>query len=185
MQGPPGPPPGYGPPPGPGYGPPAPNGYGPPPKPKGMSGLTIALIVFGVVLLLGFGGCVVCVGLGAVASSSSSTTSGPKTPPVVVDIHTLLDDYRDNEVHADAAYKDKWIQTTGMMVSVGDGVLGGTELTIGSGEYVQIPALVCELDDANKKKAAGITKNQLVTVTGHVDGKRINVVLSDCSIAGP
>src|SRR5688572_8549803 len=60
------PPHGYG-------GPPGPGGYGPPPG-KGMSGAAIALIILAVVAVLGFGGCLLCVGGAAFIGSQHDAT---------------------------------------------------------------------------------------------------------------
>src|SRR5580704_3927745 len=86
-----GPPPsGYGPPSYPQQGYPAPQGYGPPQK-KGMSGCMIALIVFGVLVVCMFGGCLVLGMIGASASrqvattaSASATAATASAPPAPV-----------------------------------------------------------------------------------------------------
>lgn len=83
------PPPGGGyPPPGGGYPPPG-GGFGGPPMPpppggpqkSGMSGAMIALIVIVVLVVLGFGGCGVCMCIGARAAKTSSGSSSPSPSP--------------------------------------------------------------------------------------------------------
>lgn len=196
MQGPPGygpPPGGYGPPPGGGYGPPPggygappggqppPGGYGPPPPKKGMSGLTIALIVLGTLILLGFGGCLVCVGVGAYAGSTAA--AAPRPAPQVVDIHDVLADYKDNEVRADSRYKGRWVQMDGLVKDVKKDVLGQPYVLLGTGAYFEIPMVKCELDDKGAKTAARLSKGTQVTVVGKVQGLMLNVQLDDCEIA--
>jgi hypothetical protein len=64
----------------PGYPPQPPYGGGYPPPPRqGMSGLTLALIIGGVVLVLGFGGCFTLMLIGAAAGQDADT----KAPPSV------------------------------------------------------------------------------------------------------
>ena len=195
-------PPGYGPPPGGGYGAPPggggyappPGGYGappggqppqggygaPPPPKKGMSGLTIALIVVGGLAVLGFGSCAVCVGVGAYAGNQAATA--PRPAPEVVDIHTLLSEYKDNEVRADASYKSKWIQTEGLVKDVKKDVFDHPYLLLGTGAYFEIPRVQCQLDAKNAKTAQSLSKGTQVTIVGKVKGLTFNVQMQDCEI---
>ncbi len=146
-----------------------------------MSGITIALIVVGTLAVLGFGSCAVCVGIGAYAGSTSPTAAS-HPPPTVVDIHTLLSEYKDNEVRADSSYKSKWIQTDALVKDVKKGVFDQPYLLLGTGEYFEIPQLQCQLDDKNAKTAAGLSKGTQVTVVGRVTGLSFNVQMADCQI---
>lgn len=146
-----------------------------------MSGLTIALIVVGTLVVLGFGGCVVCVGLGAYAGSGA-TAAAPHPAPTVVDIHTLLKEYKDNEVRADATYKSKWIQTDGLVKDVKKDVFDQPYLVLGTGAYFEIPRVQCQLDDKNAKTAQSLSKGTQITVVGKVKGLSFNVQLEDCEI---
>lgn len=197
-------PPGYGPPPGGGYGaPPGGGGYGPPPggygappggvspqggygapppKKKGMSGLTIALIVVGTLVVLGFGSCVVCVGLGAYAGSGSTAAAAATPAPTVVDIHTLLSEYKDNEVRADSTYKGKWIQTDGLVKDVKKGMFDQPYMVLGTGAVFEIPRVRCKLDAKNAKTAESLSKGTQVTIVGKVHGLMLDVQLDDCRI---
>lgn len=146
-----------------------------------MSGVTIALIVIGTMAVLAFGSCAVCVGLGAYAGSGTATASS-HPPPTVVDIHTVLSEYKDNEVRADTSYKSKWIQTDGLVKDVKKDVFDQPYMLLGTGAYFEIPMIQCQLDDKSAKTAATLSKGTQVTVVGRVKGLTFNVQMDDCSI---
>jgi hypothetical protein len=188
----------YGPPPGSGYGPP-PQGYPPQPPPKkGMSGAMIALLVLGGIVVLGFGSCVVCVGLAGNAarknveaaekrdpSRTSTTPPGTPTAPAEtatpVPITKLLAEYKDNEVRADQEFKGRVVRVTGQVHSIKKS-LTGMYLTVGTGKPIEIPQVQCDLNDENKSAAASLSKGQTVTVEGRVSGLMMNVFLKDCDV---
>jgi len=145
-----------------------------------MSGLTIALIVLGGLVVLGFGSCAVCVGVGAYAGNQAATA--PRPAPKVVDIHALLSEYKDNEVRADASYKSKWIQTEGLVKDVKKDVFDHPYLLLGTGAYFEIPRVQCQLDAKSAKTAQSLSKGTQVTVVGKVKGLTFNVQMQDCEI---
>ena len=184
------PPGGYGAPPGghappPAYGPP-PGGSIPPPgapQPKrGLSGLAIALIALGVLVVFGFGGCMVCVGAGIVSGTTASTKPSAATPAKQVFIQHLLRDYRENEMRADQKYKNQWVQTRGWVGQVKKGIMGQNYLTVGSGEILEIPMLQCYLTKESEGRAAGLSRGSEVTVRGKVTGLMFHVQMKECQI---
>lgn len=174
--------PGYG----PGYGPPGPP---PPPEPekKGLSPIAIGLIAVGTVALLGFGGCLVCVGVGAkgVADQQALATTkqaAAKKDVKAVAVGTILSDYKANELNADGQYKDKYIETTGTVDDIKKDVFDSAYVTLGTGKPWEIPQLQCYPSDAFKAKAATLKKGEKLKIRGRVDGLMFNVLVRDCEL---
>lgn len=99
-----------------------------------------------------------------------------------VDIDTLLSEYKDNEVRADAQFKGKVIRVTGRVDDVKKDILNKPYVTIGTGAPFEIPQVQCSLRSSEAAKAAQLSKGSTVTVTGKVSGLMMNVQVSDCAI---
>jgi hypothetical protein len=153
-----------------------------------MSGLTIALIVIGSVLVLGFGGCVVCVAAVGRAGSAASTsgggsTSGSKSSGSATPVTALqlYNDYQANEVSADNKYKGKSLMVSGTVSSIDKDFLDNIVVSLKTpNEFMDVKARV---DDDQKSKAASLSKGQdikvLCTGSGMIIG---SPQLEDCTI---
>jgi hypothetical protein len=108
----------------------------------------------------------------------------PKPSATDVQLRTLLGDYHNNEVRADALYKDKLVQVTGIVGDVKKDIMGNIYVTVGTGAAFEIPVVQAFFDDSNASKAAMLNKGDKVTVRGKVDGLMMNVLLKDCEF-GP
>lgn len=106
--------------------------------------------------------------------------ASPATPAVPVDLKTLLGEYKDNEVRADAQFKGKRIQVTGKVGDVKKDILDKIYVVVGSGIQLEIPRVQCHFSDEHALKAAMLSKGQDVTVKGTVKGLMMNVRLDDC-----
>lgn len=103
-----------------------------------------------------------------------------EAPPTAVDIKTLLGEYKDNEVRADAQFKGKRIQVTGKVGDIKKDILDKIFVTVGTGKQFEIPEVQCYFDDEHASKAATLSKGQTVTVKGTVKGLMMNVLVEDC-----
>lgn len=125
------------------------------------------------------------------SSATTATSAGPKAEPKAVPkaepatpvpLKTLLAEYKDNEVRADAKFKDKVIQVSGKVDDVKKDFLDNMYVTVGTGAMFEIPQVQCFLADSETSKAASLSKGSTVTVQGRVDGLMMNVLVQECTI---
>lgn len=116
------------------------------------------------------------------ASGSSSTYEAAETP-FVVPIRTLLSAYKTNEVSADAQYKKRLVQTTGVVSKAAKDILDKIYVTIGTGARFEIPEVQCFFSDSDASAIGQLRPGQRITVQGRVHGKMMNVVVRDCVLA--
>ena len=149
-------------------------------------GKKVAIAFVGLFGLCFFGTCVSALskaGSGGTSSVSRSTAK-PAAAAKQVDIRTLLAEYRDNEVRADATYKSQVIQTTGLVDNIKKDITDSIYVTVGTGEQFEIPQVQCLFDDVHAQKAASLSKGARVTVRGRVNGLMMNVIVRDCEFVG-
>ncbi|QRN97412.1 hypothetical protein JRI60_52205 [Archangium violaceum] len=118
------------------------------------------------------------------STSAARASLRPTEAAKSVDIRTLLSEYRDNEVRADANYKGRIIETTGIVDDVKRDIVDQIYVTVGTGRQIEIPVVQCLFDDAHVQKAASLSKGARVTVRGRVDGLLMNVVVRECEFVG-
>lgn len=99
-----------------------------------------------------------------------------------VELRTLLSEYTDNEVRADAAFKGKVIQTSGVVDDVKRDVLNTVYVVVGTGKRYEARYLQCFLDEEKTKTVASLTKGSRVTIRGRVKGLMMNVLVEDCEL---
>ena len=97
-----------------------------------------------------------------------------------VEIRTLLAEYTDNEVRADAAFKGKLIQTSGVLDDVKRDVLNTVYVVVGTGKRYEVRQVQCFIDEDNANTVASLTKGRRVTIRGRVKGLMMNVLVEDC-----
>lgn len=199
------PPSGYGPPPGQHGHPGQPQGYAPPqgypqqayaPPPKaGMSTAAKVLIGLGVMGVMSFGACATCAVVATKGAADAVNQAGvtPGSTPAAgeaaqagpaldVQLETLLSEYKDNEVRADANYKGKVIKISGKVDDIKKDILNSPYVTVGTGKQFEIPQVQCMLRKDASGAAMQLSKGADVTVIGKVDGLMMNVLVRDCSI---
>jgi hypothetical protein len=101
-----------------------------------------------------------------------------------VPVATLLQDYKGNELRADALYKGKRLQITGKAGEFKRDITNTIFMTVGTGAPFEIPEAQCFFDDAYAAKVASLTRGERVTVLCTVAGLTMNVLMKDCSFAG-
>jgi hypothetical protein len=94
--------------------------------------------------------------------------------------NSLLSEYKDNEVRADATYKGRVVDISGIVTEIGTSVLGGIHVVVGHGWEFELPQVQCFFDDRLGSSVAQISKGQTVRLRGRVIGLTINVLLKDC-----
>jgi hypothetical protein len=95
-------------------------------------------------------------------------------------LRELLAQYKDNEVRADAIYKGKQVRFAGLVNDVKKDITDSIYVTVGTGEWLQIPEVQCFFADSKARQAAQLSKGQHVRVRGIVKGLMMNVLVQDC-----
>ena len=146
-----------------------------------MSTLVKVLIAFGVVGLMGLGGCLVCVmAVGRSVSDAQKDADKARKNAASITATKLLSDYKTNEVKADADYKGKFFKISGKLGDIKKDATSTSFLTIGSGAPFEFQIVQCMIDTSLEPKAAALKKGAAITATGRVDGKPFNVLVREC-----
>lgn len=156
---------------------------------KGTSPVVIALAVIGGVIVLGFGGCAVCVGVGAKgvvdhAKKQEVEKAAAKESVVQTDLADMLATYKGNEIKADNKYKGKFVEVKGKVDSIKKDIVDKMYVTLGTGADFEIPQVQCYFDDAHAAAVGDLESGQKVTMRGVVKGLMGNVVLEECELVG-
>ena len=160
---------------------------------KIVAGVFFGLFLFFVVLPMALCcGCATLVGIAGTQANSAnrptvdlSPTSTPQAaaePAQTVDLSTLLNDYKDNEVRADGKYKDKRIALRGRVNDVKKGLLDEIYVTVGTGKQFEIPVAQCYVSKADVASASALNQGDEVEIEGDVDGLLMNVQVRNCKI---
>ena len=105
------------------------------------------------------------------------------TPEVVVTSVALSKAYSENEVSADAKYKDKLIEVSGKIVSVDNGTFDNEIIVrLSDGQY-DFSGPNCYMKESERDKALAMKKGQSVTLIGKGDSATLkSPVLKDCIV---
>jgi len=114
-----------------------------------------------------------------VAANKSSTKT---ITAISVSIGDLLSAYEGNEVGADLKYKDKYIQTSGLISDIKKDIMDNLYVTIGTGKQIEIPELQAFFLDKYKDQLANLKKGQNLEVICKIDGLMMNVLGQKCKI---
>lgn len=141
----------------------------------------LLFVLGGVGLLLGT--CLLGVVVAAVKPGGSSAASSSAVDSArYVDMRTLLSEYSDNEVRADANFKGRYVLVDGVVNDIKRDLLNSGYLTLGTGRALEIPQVQCFFNKDQEQKAARLSKGSRISVRGQVDGLMVNVLLRDCHL---
>lgn len=115
-------------------------------------------------------------------NSTSTTNPIDNVIPEVVSLAVLLGQYRDNEVRADELYKDKIIQTTGLVEMVKKDIINDTFVILRTGGDFEIPMVQCYFEKQLASQVSQLNKGDNITIKGHLRGLFVNVLVDKCSI---
>lgn len=97
-------------------------------------------------------------------------------------LRNVLAQYKDNEVRGDALYKGKTVQFAGVVDDVKKDFTNNIFVTVGTGEWLQIPQIQCFFDDSQARQTAQLSKGDRVRMRGTVKGLMMNVLVENCEI---
>lgn len=118
------------------------------------------------------------------ATEPTNTATPAVTQESVISVAAseLMRDYDANEVAADAKYKDKVIQTSGTITSIGKDILDTPYITLSSGGN-SFSSVQCMFEKSDQAELAALAKNTKITLQGRVSGKTLgNVLIRECSV---
>lgn len=99
-----------------------------------------------------------------------------------VGISQILNEYKSNEVAADEKYKDRKVQVTGIINSIGKDLLGTMYVTLGTGQQFELYFFQAMFDDEYKSQIVSLRKGDKITVVCRVTGLIINVLAEECEL---
>lgn len=103
-------------------------------------------------------------------------TSTPEAPPIVVAAGRLLAEYANNEVAADARYKDRRVEISGLVTRVRKNALGAVFVDVGTGAPFEYQEVLCEVAPTQVTVAAALNKGDRVVLRGRVRGMLMGLV---------
>ena len=143
-------------------------------------------VITGILILLAIG----IVG-SAMGGGTTSTTTSPSTTKkaeevkkeevITISAQELYTKYEANEIQADDLYKNKLLEVSGSVDSIGKDILDNPYVTLKTD--AMLGNIQCMLADSEKAKASGLSKGQSISITGRNTGKTIlSVLLRDCKL---
>lgn len=106
----------------------------------------------------------------------------PDSSAIVVTARQLFLDYKDDEVVADAKFKNKILEINGTIKSVGKDIRGLMYVMF-EGDENSLGGVTCYFNDKHKEQVAKLSKGDKTTARGKCDGKFLNIyVLRDCEL---
>jgi tRNA_anti-like len=97
------------------------------------------------------------------------------TNVTVVTAKQIVTDYKENELAADAKYKDKTVEVSGVVQTVSKDLFDKAYVSLESGDPVS--SVQVYFEDSEASKIMSLKTGQRVTVRGRVDGFMISVML--------
>lgn len=117
----------------------------------------------------------------ATVASSKEEASVPAQEAIKVTATKLADEYKANEVAADAKYKGNLVEVSGTIGTIGKDITDTPYVTLTIGQY-DILSVQCMFGRNDQTALASLSKGQSITLKGEVSGKLGNVLVRGCSI---
>lgn len=118
--------------------------------------------------------------------SQNTTQSTQKVEEVVelsrVTSKQIVDDYKANEVSADAKYKGKEFEISGVVETIGKDILDTPYISLESYEYAIVDKVQCMFNKGSEAESATVSKGQKIILKGEISGKLSNIIVKRCEI---
>lgn len=126
-------------------------------------------------------------------SGSSVASDTEKPAPVAQPVQAISvtaiklgSDYKQNEVAADATYKDKLLEISGTVDTIGKDVMDTPYISFaGASQYEVLDRVQCMFTKSDEVALAKVTKGQQITLRGTLSSKLGNIIVKSCSIVQP
>lgn len=119
-----------------------------------------------------------------VGNNSNINTAPAAQPEEAIKITSvkLSEEYNANKVAADAKYKDKLLEVSGIIDTIGKDILDTPYVTLQGRQY-SLFGLQCMFAKSDETELATLSKGQSITLQGRVSGELIgNVLAKGCRI---
>lgn len=137
-----------------------------------------------VLILLGVAGSQI--GDNAKSEVAQSTQSTEKVEEIIelpkVTSKQIVDDYKANEVSADAKYKGKEFEISGVVETIGKDIMDTPYIALESYEYAIVDKVQCMFSKGSETELAAVSKGQKITLKGEISGKLGNILVKGCEI---
>jgi hypothetical protein len=114
-------------------------------------------------------------------SNNAPVENVQKTPELTVTAIKLSEDYKANEVSADAKYKGKFIEVSGVIDNIAKDIMDTPYVTLKTDTY-SIVGVQCMFEKESEPQLATLSKGKSITLQGEVSGKMMNVIIRGCII---
>jgi hypothetical protein len=105
-----------------------------------------------------------------------------KDSAIAIDARDLMSVYEDDEIKADARYKNRRLLVTGPVAEIGKDLPAGPFIAIQAGN--QVFTIQCFLEGNDEIVGAQLKKGTVVSIVGTCDGQAGNVFLKNCVLLG-
>ncbi|KKR61605.1 hypothetical protein A2643_02915 [Candidatus Nomurabacteria bacterium RIFCSPHIGHO2_01_FULL_39_220] len=116
-------------------------------------------------------------------STPTPTTQEPQKETTKTTADGLVIVYNSNQITADAMYKDKIVEVTGIIDDIGRDILGTAYVTLKGPSYIDSPLGVqCMFNKSNESMIAGLGKGKTVTLQGEISSVLLYVLMNNCRV---
>jgi hypothetical protein len=120
------------------------------------------------------------IAFGSDDETATETEISTQESAITVSARQLYADYEANGVAADAKYKGKVLQVTGVVNTIDRDIMDKIYVTLKGNQY--FGDIQCFFAESHIGTASQLSKGQTITVKGKCDGKLMNVMLKGCII---
>lgn len=113
---------------------------------------------------------------------SVSEKSQPSQEIIKVSAIKLSEEYKANEIAADAKYKGNIVEVTGVVENIGKDIIDAPYIALKSYEYAIVDKVQCYFSKADEAQLATVVKDRQITLRGEVSGKMGNIIFRGCQI---
>lgn len=110
---------------------------------------------------------------------SGESNSNNNIVAVKISAINLFSEYEENEIGADGRYKDKLLEVTGTIGSIGKDILNNSYITLKTNN--SICSIQCFIEDS-EEEASRLKEGQFAVIEGFNSGKLMNIILKKCKI---
>lgn len=104
-------------------------------------------------------------------------------PAISVTALKMAAEYKENEVAADAKYKDKLVEISGTVDTIGKDALDTPFIAFETeNQYEIINRIQCMFGRNDVEALSSVSKGQKITLQGEVSGALGNIIVRDCKI---
>lgn len=137
----------------------------------------IIIIIMSIVVMGIFSSCVKDKNIEITKEATIEITKSPEL--IKISANDLSSAYKTNEIKADQLYKNKKVELTGTIYSLGE-MLGSMSISLNGSDPFN--TISCSMIEDQRDKMATLEKDQEIVIIGIVNGYGLNTELTKCII---